>query len=388
MNLGSFALTGAPPLFRNPLFCGQNRFPDRERYRDAFAGIFERQYYNNNGPLHEQLETRLQTFLGVRHVICTSNAMLGLMVAIDALQLHGRVIVPAFVHPAVIQALRWTGLEPVWCDVDQRTHHLDTRQVIALIDERVSAILAVNVWGGACDIGWLRQIADTQGIRLIFESAHAFGCTLPAGLIGSFGDAEIFSFHADMILGAGDGGCIATHDDELALRARSIRPSYGLEQPVRIARVANARLSEAQAAIALMNLDDFPTHQAHNRTLRAAYIRGLSSGIEGLTLHEPSGVIQSNWQHLIVTIDQQAYGLSRDRLIDVLAAEKVYARRGFPTGIHLGAEANLPNARHLQTSCLELPLGAHVTTGDIERLCELLARIQRAAPGLRSRHGS
>ncbi|WP_051862296.1 DegT/DnrJ/EryC1/StrS family aminotransferase [Ferrovum myxofaciens] len=386
MSIGSFALTGASPLFQKPLSCGQNRFPDRERYQKAFSGIFERQYYNNNGPLHEQLEVRLQTFLGVRHVICTSNSMLGLMVTLDALQLRGKVIVSAFVHPGTIQALLWAGLEPVWCDVDQCTHHLDMQQVVALIDEKVSAILAVNLWGGACDVSQLQQIADAHGIRLIFDSAHAFGCALPAGFIGGFGDAEIFSFHEDMILGAGDGGCIVTHDDELALRARSIRPSYGLEQTARIVRVANARLSEAQAAIALMNLDDFRAHQAHNRMLRAAYLRGFLSGIEGLTLHEPSRVTQSNWQHLIVSIDQLGYGLSRERLIEVLAAEKVYARRGFPQGVHLGTAVDLPNARHLYDSCLELPLGAQVTTIDIERLCDLLARIHCAASILRSRH--
>ncbi|NDU85525.1 MAG: aminotransferase class I/II-fold pyridoxal phosphate-dependent enzyme [Ferrovum sp.] len=384
MSIGSFALTGALPLFRNPLCCGQNRFPDRERYQKAFAGVFERQYYNNNGPLHEQLEVRLQTFFGVRHVICTSNAMLGLMVTLDALQLRGKVIVPAFVHPGTIQALLWAGLEPVWCDVDQRTHHIDIAQVVALIDEGASAILAVNLWGGVCEVTQLQQIADAHGIRLIFDSAHAFGCTLPAGRVGGFGDAEIFSFHEDMILGSGDGGCIATHNDELALRARSIRPSYGLEHPVRIVRVANARLSEAQAAIALMNLDDFHTHQAHNCALRAAYIRGFSSGIEGVTLHEPLGVIQSNWQQLIVIIDPLVYGLSRDQLLEVLAAENVYARRGFPQGVHLGAAGNLPNASYLYASCLELPLGAQVTTMDVERLCDLLARIHCEASSLRS----
>jgi dTDP-4-amino-4,6-dideoxygalactose transaminase len=97
-------------------------------------------------------------------------------------------------------------------------------------------------------------------------------------------------------------------------------------------------------------------------------------------------VTQSNWQHLIVSIDQLGYGLSRERLIEVLAAEKVYARRGFPQGVHLGTAVDLPNARHLYDSCLELPLGAQVTTIDIERLCDLLARIHCAASILRSRH--
>ncbi len=386
MSANMFALTGAAPLFERPLRCGQNYFPSRERYETAFRGIFTRQYYNNNGPLHEQLETRLQEFLGVRHVICTINAMLGLMIAADALQLRGKVIVSAFAHPGTIQSLRWAGLEAVWCDVNAQTHQIDVEHASALIDSDTAAILAVNAWGGACDAGRLRQIADAHGIRLYFDSAHAFGCTTPAGRIGNFGHAEIFSLHADMILGAGDGGCIATNDDSIALRARSIRPSYGLAQPASIARVANARLSEAQAAIALMNLDDFFAHQAHNRTLRTAYAYGLAD-IPGLTLHEPTGISESNWQHMVVTIDESAYGMSRDRLIEFLVAENVCVTRGFADGIHLDGASNLPNASRLYATCLELPLGAQVTVDTVERICELLLCIQRFAVTHRKHHG-
>lgn len=386
MNAGTFALTGAIPLFERPLRCGQNRFPSRERYEAAFRGIFARQYYNNNGPLHEQLEARLQKFFGVRHAICTSNAMLGLMITADALQLRGKVIVPAFTHSGTIQSLAWAGLETVWCDVDARTHQIDAERAAALLDNDTAAILAVNTWGGACDVVNLQRTADAHGIRLYFDSAHAFGCVADQGRIGGFGDAEVFSFHADMILGAGDGGCITTNDDLVALRARSIRPSYGLAQPASIVRVANARLSEAQAAIALMNLDDFPTHQIHNRTLRAVYAGGLA-GIPGLTLYEPVGIRESNWQHLVVMVDEAAYGLSRDRLIELLAAENVCATRGFASGIHPDAERHFPNAARLYATCLELPLGAQVTSEAVGRICELLARAQRFAVNLREHYG-
>ncbi|MDA8224864.1 MAG: aminotransferase class I/II-fold pyridoxal phosphate-dependent enzyme [Betaproteobacteria bacterium] len=385
MSANTFALTGAKPLFERPLRCGQNYFPSRERYEAAFSGIFARQYYNNNGPLHEQLEARLQEFLGVRHVVCTSNAMLGLMIAADALQLRGKVIVPAFAHPGTIQSLSWAGLEAVWCDVDPHTQQIDIENATSLIDNETSAILAVNAWGGACDAVRLQQIADAYGLRLYFDSAHAFGCTTSNGRTGGFGHAEVFSMHSDMILGAGDGGCIATNDDLVALRARSIRPSYGLEQPASIVRVANARLSEAQAAIALMNLDDFPVHQTHNRALRTVYAQGLAD-IPGLTLHEPAGIDESNWQHLVLVVDASVYGLSRDRLIELLVAENVHARRGFTGATHLDGTQHLPNAARLYATCLELPLGAQVTSNAIERICTLLSRARRFTASLRGHH--
>ncbi|PKY11247.1 hypothetical protein B1757_05515 [Acidithiobacillus marinus] len=382
MSANAIALNGAAPLFDRPLACGQKYFPSRERYEDAFRGIFSRQYYNNNGPLHEQLEAQLQEFLCVRHVICTSNAILGLMITADAMQLHGKVIVPAFAHPGTIQSLRWAGLEPVWCDVDINTHMINPGQAAALIDGDTCAILAVNLWGGACQSTRLQEIAKAHGIRLFFDSSQAFGCMTPAGRVGCFGEAEIFSFHADMILSAGDGGCIATNDDVLALRARSIRPSYGLEHPANIVRVANARLSEAQAAVALMNLEDIAIHQAHNRTLRAAWASGLAD-IPGLTLYHPVGVKESNWQNLVVIVDELDFGLSRDRLMKLLMVENVLARRCFT---QVDYAASLPNTSQLMATCLELPLGAQVTIESIGRICEMLARTQRLADKIWGRH--
>lgn len=378
MKTTSLAIHGATPLFAQPLICGQHYWPSRDRYQASFAGIFARQYYNNNGPLHQQLESKLATFLGVRHVICTSNAMLALMIAADAMGLQGKVIVPAFAHPGTIQALRWAGLDLVWCDVDPTTHQINDRHIDALIDGRVRAILAVHAWGGACPIERLQKIADSHRLPLLYDASLSFGCVTARGPVGGFGEAEIFSFHEDMILNGGDGGCLATNDDELALRARSIRPSYGLESSARILRVANARLSEAQAAMALMSLDDFPAHLEHNHSLRAAYLNELSR-IEGLTVHEPVGVIQSNGQNLVITVDEATYGLSRHRLIAILAAENIIGRPGFVNGCHLGHRGQLPHASHLYQTCMELPLGASVTPEIIARLGDLLGRIRQYA---------
>src|SRR3989304_6315826 len=96
MTTSSFAFFGAKPAFDKPIPIGQLYFPSWERYESAFRGIFSRQYYNNNGPLHGELEEKLQHFLGVKHAICVSNATLCLMMVADAMELSGKVILPAF----------------------------------------------------------------------------------------------------------------------------------------------------------------------------------------------------------------------------------------------------------------------------------------------------
>ncbi|OIQ97447.1 dTDP-4-amino-4,6-dideoxy-D-glucose transaminase [mine drainage metagenome] len=394
MNITSFALFGAKPTFDKPLPIGQLYFPSSERYEAKFRGIFERQYYNNNGPLHEELEEKLQQFLGVKHAICVSNATLGLMMLADAMELTGKVILPAFTFAASAHSVTWAGLEPVFCDINLDTHQIDINAIDALIDKDVSAIMGVNLWGGACNPKALAEVAAARGVKLYFDSAHAFGCTVDGTSIGNFGCAEVFSFHATKILSATEGGCICTNDDDLAVRLRSIRPSYSLDHPVSIVRVANARMSEAQAAIALMSLEDFPENQKNNETLYHLYA-GKLNAISGLRLIRPAGVSFSNYQYLVCQVDEREFGLSRDMLIDILKAENVIARRYFYPGLHrclpYAQELpqyldSLPNTDSLCSSCIQLPIGALVSAQSVEHICDIIARTHQYAAEIRSRH--
>jgi dTDP-4-amino-4,6-dideoxygalactose transaminase len=381
----NLAFFGAPPAFDAPLPVGQLYFPSWERYEQAFRGIFERQYYNNNGPLHEQLEYRLREFFGVKHVLLVSNATLGLMMVVDALELTGKVLMPAFTFIASAQSVSRAGLNPLFCDIDRNTHQIDVDQIVRHMDEEVSAIMGVNLWGGTCQPRILEKLANTLGVKLYFDSAHAFGCGIEEGRIGNFGQAEVFSFHATKILNATEGGCICTNDDDLASRLRSIRPSYRENAPVLpVLRVANARMSEAQAAVALMSLEDFPENRANNETLYRLYECRLRD-IPGIRLVEPAHVLISNYQYLICEIDETRFGLSRDQLLEVLKAENVIARRYFYPGLHrcipyandfrFCAEP-LTHTDELCHSCLQLPIGARVSAQVVEKICDILVLMQ------------
>jgi dTDP-4-amino-4,6-dideoxygalactose transaminase len=391
MTLSSFAQFGARPLFDKPLPIGQLYFPSWQRYEAACRGIFQRQYYNNNGPLLGEFEDKLRRFLKVKHAICVANATLGLMMTADAMQLKGKVIVPAFTFVASVQAISWAGLEPVFCDVQPETHQIDISQIDALIDPDVSAILGVNLWGGSCLPRELVKLAKAHGLKVYFDSAHAFGSTVDSVPIGDFGNAEVFSFHATKVLSTMEGGCICTNDDELAARLRSIRPSYGSETPVSIVRVANARMSEGQAAVGLMSLEDFPANQKKNAALFKLYQAQIAS-IPGLRLLVPSGVSFSNHQYAVCMVDEREFGISRDLLIKLLKAENVVARRYFCPGAHRSVPyrqdfpqfvESLPNTDAICASVIQFPIGALVTGSDVEKICQLLHRIQMQSRDIR-----
>lgn len=394
MKTNSFALFGAKPAFDEPLPIGQLYFSSWERYKAAFWGVFEREYYTNQGPLTQQLEEKLQQFLGVKHAICVSNATIGLMMLPDAMGLSGKVILPSFTFAASVQSLTWAGLKPVFCDINLDTHQIALDQLDELIDEDVSAIMGVNLWGGACGPKELAEISRAKGIQLYFDSAHAFGCTIDGVRIGNFGRAEVFSFHATKILSATEGGCICTNDDELAARLRNIRSSYGAGKLVNVVKSANGRMSEAQAAIALMSLEDFPENQKNNEALYRLYETRLS-GIPGLHLVKPTGVSFSNYQYLVCRVDESEFGLSRDLLIDILKAENVAARRYFYPGLHRTIPYAqefpqyldcLPNTDSLCASCIQLPIGALVSAQNIEHICNILIRAHQASAEILSRH--
>lgn len=381
------AILGGNPGFEQSINVGQFYFPKWDQYETAMRGIFERCYYNNNGPLLTEFEQKLGQFFGVKHAICVHNATFGLMMLADAMGLTGKVIVPSFTFVATVQALAWSKLQPVFCDVDAATHQIDLHQVRQLIDADVTAVMAVNLWGGACQPAELETLCRENGIKLLFDSAHATGCEVKGKKLGGFGDAEVFSFHATKMLSTTEGGCITTNNDELAAILASMRPSYGKEQVVDVVKVINARMSEAQAAVGLLNLADFENNRQHNEDIYRTYAKNLS-GVHGVRLVEPTGVSRSNYQYIVVQIDKEQFGMTRDQLQKALLAENVNARRYFYPGVHqtIEFEAIFSAQQHPLTvteqlceSCMQLPVGANVNDQIVQKICELIRRIQQQA---------
>jgi dTDP-4-amino-4,6-dideoxygalactose transaminase len=391
----ALALFGAAPAFDAPVPVGQLYFPSWQQYEATMRGIFERQYYTNQGPLTDQFEQALCAFLGVRHAICVTNATIGLLMAVKALELTGKVIVPAFTFSATAQALTWSGVEPAFCDVDPRTHQMCADSAAGLIDPDVSAILGVNLWGDSCRPRVLQQLADQHGLKLFFDSAHAFGCGVDGVAIGNFGSIEVFSFHATKILSATEGGCVCTNDDKLAARLRNIRSSYGAGPPVEVPLTSNGRMSEAQAAIGLLSLDEYPRVVALNRSLFERYRTGLR-GIPGLRLLEACSVDRTNYQYVVAEIDPSEFGLTRDQLLTVLKADNINVRRYFYPGLHRAFPYrdtlpqyldSLPYTDRLCRDSIQFPIGAPVSEPMVDRICARIAATRRLAPRIRAHLG-
>lgn len=393
-NISSLAVFSGKPTFDSPLPVGQMNFAEWERFESAFRGIFARRYYTNHGPLVQELEARLCNMLGVKHAICTTNATIALLIAAKALELHGKVVVPAFTFAATVQSLTWAGIEPIFCDVNPVTHHITPELVEPLLDDSVSAVLAVHLWGNVCDIEGLSQIAAKKNIHLYFDAAHAFGSTCNNIPAGSFGDMEIFSFHGTKVINAAEGGCISTNNDYLAERLRNIRSSYGIRGTVYPnIMTSNGRMSEAQAALALLSLEDYDKNSQLNRDRFERYISHLKI-LPGFKFISVKSDEKSNYQYVVAEVDHEAFGISRDELVYILKAENILCRKYFAPGLHRCPPYNeqyphflnsLPNTDILCSKVIQFPSGQLITMEDIHTISTLVIYIHEHASDIRER---
>ena len=166
-----------PPAFVQPIHVGRPNIKNREKFIDQVNKILDNQWLTNNGPVIQEFEARVAENLGVKHCIAMCNGTIALEIAIRALGLTGEVIVPSWTFVATAHALSWQGITPVFADIDPATHNLDPAAVRRMITPRTSGIIGVHLWGRAAPVLELQAIADEHGLKLMFDAAHAFGCS-------------------------------------------------------------------------------------------------------------------------------------------------------------------------------------------------------------------
>ena len=378
--LPDLALFGGKPAFEQTLHVGRPNIGNRQRLLERLDAMLDRRWLTNRGPYVEELEHRLADRLGVKHCIAMCNGTIALEIAIRALGLTGEVVLPAFTFVATAHALQWQEITPVFCDVDPRTHNLDTCQVELMITPRTTGIIGVHLWGQPCNVEALRVIANRCGLKLLFDAAHAFGCSHQGQMIGNFGDAEVFSFHATKFFNTFEGGAVATNNDDLATKIRLMHNFgfAGLDEVIYIG--TNGKMSEASACMGLTGLESLDEFVDVNYRNYRQYHRELG-GISGLQMLAYDENEQGNYQYVVLEIDERLTGVSRDRLVQVLHAENVRARRYFYPGCHRmepyrslypQAGSLLPATERLIHRVMTLPTGTSVGEEEVHRIGPIL----------------
>ena len=376
----SLARLGEKGVFQQPLHVGRPNIANRGRFLELVGQMLDRRWLSNHGPLVQEFEERIAAFLGVKHCICVCNATIGLEIAIRAAEFKGEVIVPSYTFIATAHALQWQQITPVFADMDPATHNLDPARIERHITPRTTAILGTHVWGRPCPVEALAEIAQRHGLKLMFDAAHAFGCSHRGRMIGGFGLAEVFSFHATKFLNSFEGGAVTTNDDALAAKIR-LMANFGFSGYDNVIHLGtNGKMTEVCAAMGLTNLESLDELIATNWRNYQCYKKHLQ-GLPGLNAIQYDPKEKGNYQYVVVEVDPDRCPVSRDAMIEHLHHHQVLARKYFWPGCHrmepyrtLQPEAwkTLPVTERLAARIMVLPTGTGVTMTDIADVCTIM----------------
>lgn len=260
--------------------------PPISEYQKLLTGIWKRNWFTNNGPLVKELELKLKDYLGLNHLLYTTNGTIAIQIALKALDITKRVITTPFSYVATSSSLVWEGCTPVYVDIDPETFNIDPNKIEAAIDKDTEAILATHCFGNPCDIDIIDKIAKKHNLKVIYDAAHCFGTKYKGKSVFNYGDITTTSFHATKLFHTVEGGAVFTQDVEL-LKKMALMRNFGHSGPESFNGVGiNGKNSEFHAAMGIVNLkyiDEIIEKRKNQSNLYNGLLEGLRVQKQRLT---------------------------------------------------------------------------------------------------------
>lgn len=362
-----------------PIYVTQPYLPPLQEFTPYLEQIWENKILTNGGPFHQQLEKELADYLGVEHLALFTNGTIALVTALQTLRITGEVITTPYSFVATAHSLLWNGLTPVFVDIDPDTCNLDPEKIEQAITPHTTAIMPVHCYGTPCNVERIKQIADTYGLKVIYDAAHAFGVKYKGESLLRHGDLSVLSFHATKVYNTFEGGAIVCPDAKTKQRIDYLK-NFGFADEVTImAPGINGKMSEINAAFGLLQLRHIAEIIQDRKKIDTIYRKSIAS-IKGITcLGEPADTVL-NYSYLPILVDSN-YPLTRDKLYNMLKAHNIYSRRYFYPlisdmpmyrGLPSANSANLPSAKRISNQILCLPIYPTLNTSDVDLIISLI----------------
>ena len=323
-----------------------------DEYIDLISGVWEREWFTNNGPLVNQLELELKNYLSLDHLIYVTNGTIALQLAIKALGLSKKIITTPFSYVATTSSLVWEGCTPVFADIDQKTLNIDPASIERLVDSETEAILATHCFGNPCDIDRIDKIASKYSLKVIYDASHCFGTKYKGKSVFEFGDISTTSFHATKLFHTIEGGCVFTSNPDI-LKVLAQMRNFGHNGPEKFDGLGiNGKNSELHAAIGLVNLKYIEDVIAKRRLSTQIYNELLGDYKSDLSIIDKSEV---NCSYYPVVFETSEIAL---KVKSLLESHDIFPRRYFyPSLSDLPyCSGNTPVANSISSRILCLPL--------------------------------
>ena len=366
-----------------PIYVTESSMPPFEEYAEEIRELWDTHRLTNMGPKHEQLREALKRYLGVEQIDLFTNCHMALELTLQAMHLEGEVITTPFTFVSTTHAITRNGLTPVFCDIDPDDFTIDTGKLEALITDRTSAIMPVHVYGNICRVEEIECIAAGHGLKVIYDAAHAFGCTYKGRGIGSFGDASCFSFHATKVFNTVEGGAVCFRDPEFGTTVGKLKNFGIFDEETVIGAGANAKMNELCAAMGICNLRRIDDDIRRRGEIVRQYRERLGD-VPGLKMNPVQKDTKTNHSYFPLVIDEKLFGSGRDEVAAELAKHEIYARKYF---YPLTSEAQCyrgmfdpektPVALDISRKVLTLPLYPALAKEDADRICSVILELRK-----------
>lgn len=365
-----------------PIYVTQPSLPPLEDFHSYLQSIWENKILTNGGPFHQSLEQALCEYLNVRYISLFSNGTLALVTALRALDIRGEVITTPYSFVATAHSLLWNGIDPVFVDIDPQTFNLSADKIEAAITPATQAILPVHCYGNPCDTQAIREIADRNGLKVIYDAAHAFGIRQQGQSLLLDGDLSVLSFHATKVFNTFEGGAIICHSAEMKEHIDHLK-NFGITDEVTVSELGiNGKMSEINAAFGLLQLKHVDAAIDRRGAIDKLY-RKLLSGTPGIECLALPASFTPNFSYFPVLVSTP-YPITRDQLYEKLRERSIHARRyfyplisQFPmySGIPSAHPNNLPVATKVASRVLCLPIYSDLSDDDVRAIADLIANI-------------
>jgi dTDP-4-amino-4,6-dideoxygalactose transaminase len=370
------------------IFVARPTMPPLDRFQESLARNWESRWLTNNGPFHQRFEASLCSYLGADHVSVFCNGTIALLVALQALRItSGEVITTPFTFPATPHVLHWNGVTPVFCDIDPETFNLDPAKIESLITPRTLAIMPVHVFGNPCDVDGIQAIADKHGLKVVYDSAHAFGVKVRDRSLTLAGDLNMLSFHATKLFSSIEGGALVSGSARLKTRIDFLK-NFGIaDEETVVGPGINGKMNELQSAFGLLHLEMVEREIAERRKIVELYRAGLAR-VPGLRLQRDLPNVRHNDAYFPVLVEAGEFGMDRDTLHKTLKRFNIYTRRYFhPLCSHIPSYQALPSAsadrlpiaESVARRILCLPIYGTLAHDHVRQICGVLSELHRAA---------
>jgi len=348
-------------------------FPPKEDYKSYIDKIWENQWLTNGGNLNIDLALKLKQYLGVHHIIPTTNGTLPLQIALNAFANEGEVITTPFSYVATTSAIVWEKCTPVFVDIHPEYLTIDETKIEAAISKKTTAILATHVYGNPCAVESIEEIAKRYKLKVIYDAAHCFGVDYKGGSIFNYGDVSTCSFHATKLFHTGEGGALFCQDQN-TYEKLNYRHNFGHNGLMNFHGVGiNAKMSELQAAMGLSVLPYMSNLMSERKRICDYYDANLDFRIFGkIKIRECT---TWNYSYYPILFRSEEHLLRTEKALN---AEQIYPRRYFYPSLNklsYVTQRNMPICDNTAPRVMCLPLYYGLNSDDTKRICEIILRM-------------